>query len=254
MGDYEATYLELSKTAWKEFQAGNQTEAFALWLSLHGKHRIRGVYLVEAEAYLKVGEYRKASATYAEVRKLAPPSLPVTEVGVALWLAGEHYLACADWLAEIHRNQRKEFTHMDAAGGVNAPMLLWWASHFNELAAFRAEAVAELIRLRSQQALVRRGWPGPIADHILGRISSVQLRIAATSHNAQLESTRRCRSEFYESIKYFLNGDSDNYIRCLMSVIENSLNLKEDEARLARYEIDRVALADGTLDLSNPRS
>ncbi len=122
--------------------------------------------------------------------------------------------------------------YTDAAGGVEAPCLAWFAGQ----SLHRPELVDSAVRflkrrLRSKQA---QAWPGVIAQFILGRLPEEELFLEA-SKSEPLRKRRLCKAEFWAGVVAGAAGDGPKATARLHSAARCEA-LLEVEYYLARYE------------------
>jgi hypothetical protein len=172
---------------------------------------------------------------------------PLPFVGTALWLQGQRAAACEDWANELSRRRSGEFTHMDEAGGVEVPALLWWASAHAGLEEWRKLAVQELKdrdrrnrRVKDYHAgpLRRRErWPGVLAPFLLGQSPEEALR-PHTDDFGPYAANRRCGAYFYLGARHLDTGSLGEYRQCLeLAVRQGENSLVQPEYHLARAEL-----------------
>lgn len=123
-------------------------------------------------------------------------------LGVSQWLLGDRNGAVESWESATGT----EFT--DAAGGVEVPLLLFFASTFMDRRELSNRAI---LRLRQLCKRARSSsWPGPLASFIVGKTGEAEL-LSALDSEPSLHSKQFCQAAFYMAVLRKLSGDLDGY-------------------------------------------
>lgn len=230
---------DLTNLAWEHLLAGRHELALDTWSQLIQKADQLRVRMDRGWARLYTRDWDGALEDFLRAREIGLPQHPVVvrEVGVALWLLGERQAACEDWAQEIARRRAGEFYFLDAAGGVQVPSLLWWASAHPGLAKWRDAAAAELEDRWNAKEYEPRGWPRPIAGYLLGFLDESEFLTTAQSPTVRLQQRRQCVAHFYVGAKSLAAGDLQCYREGLAETLNYGENVIDSEFRLARGEL-----------------
>ncbi len=178
--------------------------------------------------YVLMSRFDKALEVFREARSLpSPPAIPVPFIGAILWMQGKHEDACADWAYEIKRRRSGEMTHSDEAGGVEVPVLLWWASAHTGLEEWRKLAEQELKRRWRAKRCQTSRWPGPLVPYLLGQTtdnapSDDMLLNHVSAYSAdypRINFRYQCLAHFYLGTAYLAKGDTAEYQAHLKEVL-----------------------------------
>lgn len=112
-----------NNTAWQATLDGHYAEALLLWDAILEREKAIPLFMNRGTTRLLSGDMNGALADFTEARRLARHG-SIEDVGMVLWLLGEHDTACRDWADETARIRSRVITHSDAARGVQPPALL----------------------------------------------------------------------------------------------------------------------------------
>jgi hypothetical protein len=155
-----------------------------------------------------------------------------TYAGAVHWLKGDEGKAADIWSALLNDHISGTIVYTDAAGGVVAACLAWFAGRSLNRAALAESAVRFLKkRLRSKQA---RAWPGAIGQFVLGRLPEEDL-LAEAAKSEPLRQRHLCKAEFWAGAVAGVSGDNRRATDLLGSAAK-SIALLEIEYYLARHE------------------
>jgi len=175
---------------------------------------------------------------YQEVLELSTELIRITEgrsdgdyisAGIANWLLNKPNDAVEIWKAGLNTK------YTDAAGGVEIPSLMYYASV--KLKDYNIEKEAVKLLKRRVRSKVSINFPGSIAGYILGKINEEELLNSYMSF-PNLRTRILCKSYFYIAVSYLKKGDKEAFYKNLQRCIENETYL-EDEYFLAIEELDR---------------
>jgi len=152
-------------------------------------------------------------------------------LGVAHWLQGQADEAINAW----RQATRTDYT--DAAGGVEAHLLLSYAGVRNVLPALRRESILALEVL--SRAPVAKNWPGPIASHVSGRINEADLR-ESISLQPVLHAKQTCQAAFHAGVMNLLHHDDFAFQeRMREAAAQGPFSLTKQEYYLALREVGK---------------
>lgn len=211
-----------TENAWRAFQDGRFQEAFSTFYRL-------------GKAHLRDRDWSRAGEAFSQARLVWIKPV-MKHVGVALWLQDQCEAACRDWANEIARRRSGEIELVDAAGGVEVPALLWWASSHDGLSQWKGLAVEELRRRWRTKWCQSRGWPGPIAAFLLGKSSAEMLLSAAHTSVERLGRRQLSQAHFYIGAVDLCNRRTSDYETQLRKVLDY-YNPHESECLLAAAEL-----------------
>jgi tetratricopeptide (TPR) repeat protein len=151
-------------------------------------------------------------------------------LGVAHWLQGQNAQAIEAW----RRATRTDYT--DAAGGVEAPLLLLYAGVRTGLPALQEEAMRILDALLPAPAI--KNWPGPIARHMSRHLTESGLRETISSQPV-LNAKQTCQAAFHAGVMHLLDANLSVFQeRMLEAAGQGPFSLTKQEYYLARGEIE----------------
>lgn len=235
---------------WQLLQAGEYAEAVKAYsLQIAAKPHIPA-YENRATAYLLAGDLDAALADYAVAGFLDLTDSTVGDhahlhVGAVLWMKQRHALAAALWRHTVQQVLKNRFTHTDAAGGVQAGCLLWFASARLGDPALRALADELLLKRLGKPGRWGNAWPAPLAAMLLGELPVPDLMAAASSPPA-MANRQLCQAHFHAASLAHSQGNGDLAARHLQSSAETRAFI-EIEYFLALHELRHrdPALASG---------
>lgn len=168
--------------------------------------------------YLFTDEYVRAwkHFTRANQESPTPTSIVAGMAGVAKWCLNKPEEGMAEWREGL----RCEFT--DWAGGVELPLLMYFASvaRPDEFLKFRAEA-EKLLTKRAGSHLIRN-WPGPLAEFVLSRIDESTLRNKCQQNDEVDTSLYHRLADFYVALKARASGDIAKWNATVRKIADTS--------------------------------
>jgi tetratricopeptide (TPR) repeat protein len=163
------------------------------------------------------------------------------EIGVALWWLRRTDEAIAAWRGGL------DAKYTDAAGGVELPSLLLFASIRTADPALEKDARGRLRkRWRTKQA--RSAWPGPVAGFLLGNIGEEEFLSVRPWANAVMDARRACQAHFWAGVQRLRASDQNGFLAGLLEAVsdddpEHSIAIRlESEYWLAQAEIELTAM------------
>lgn len=117
---------------------------------------------------------------------------------MARWLKRQSVLAIEAWKTGL----KSKYT--DAAGGVEIPMLLLFAS----VRTLDKKLEKEATNLLKKACRAKRtiNWPGPLAQYLLDVISEAEMRSQVDAQPI-LHEKQSCQADFYVALKRLTSGD-----------------------------------------------
>ncbi|HYE11067.1 MAG TPA: hypothetical protein VEF53_12885 [Patescibacteria group bacterium] len=120
--------------------------------------------------------------------------------GTALWNQNKRQEAIDTWKSGVN----SKFT--DAAGGIEVPLLLYFAAVKTNNVLLKTEAVKSLKKVvKSSKS---KNWPGPLGALILENVDENAL-LSYVSTQPSLRAKQLCQANFYIAIKNLENGNID---------------------------------------------
>jgi hypothetical protein len=237
----EREYISGEETdrAWQAMLDGRYGEALRLWDDIVHRGKSPWAYCMNRGiTRLLLGDLEEALADFITVRNRPDRAkLPVPFVGATFWLQGNRTAACEDWADEIARRRAGEFTHYDDAGGVEAPMLLWWASGHTGLEPWRRLAMEEIRGRAKTKRWQRSQWPGPLVPFVLRQGSDAAL-LAAIPEPHPFRTRWLCQAHFYIGTSRLITGDEAGYREQLaQAAAQEGASIAEPEYHLAHSEL-----------------
>jgi tetratricopeptide (TPR) repeat protein len=189
-----------------------------------------------ALARLRAGDCRGAMTDYEAAENLELPSARGDayrkRMGAALWVMGQCEQALAAWENVQEGLRLKQFAFTDAAGGVQAGLLSWFAAGcLGEDRA--AEQALAFLRMRVKAA-TRQLWPLPLAQFVLHEIAPRELVEIATAAGT-LADRRLCQAHFYVAMRTRFDGQGEQDVATSLRAAvahgrETSLEIEYDLA------------------------
>jgi len=153
-------------------------------------------------------------------------------LGVAHWLQGHKNRAIEAW------RQATDSNYTDAAGGVEAPLLLFYAAQRCGLEDLREESLQMLKKLCNPTS--ETTWPGPLAFYVLGYMDERTMR-EKISPQPILAAKQTCQALFYVGITNLVNGETSGFNAMMQEVTSHvPFGLLKSEFYLARNEIKKI--------------
>jgi hypothetical protein len=172
-----------------------------------------------------------------EAAKVAETMLPRRHVGTAEYaLAGTAHWIGGDYERAIsHWKKGRGAQYADASGGMELPLLLFYASTCKPKL-IEMDEVRELVK-KQQAHPWASCWPGPLGAFILGEISEEKIRERARFIKEEVTRRQMLQVEFYLGVKAFYQGDKKKF-KAKMKQYASSPGCEcENEFYLARREV-----------------
>ena len=113
--------------------------------------------------------------------------------GIANWLMDEKQEAIQYW-----QEAQSKPRYTDAAGGVEVPLLLYYAGVRLDNTALKADATRKLKkRIRNKQAM---NWPGPLAAYVVGELDEHELLLRVSTMPI-LQDRELCQAYFWIGVQ-----------------------------------------------------
>jgi hypothetical protein len=131
--------------------------------------------------------------------------------GTALWNQNKWQEAIDTWKNGVN----SKFT--DAAGGVEVPLLLYFAAVKTNNALLKTQAVKSLKKIvKSSKS---KNWPGPLGAFILENIDENVL-LSYVSTQPSLRAKQLCQANFYIAIRNLQNGNIDRAKQLIKDILQ----------------------------------
>lgn len=149
--------------------------------------------------------------------------------GVAHWLKAETDVAIATWKAGL------DSSYTDAAGGVEIPLLLFFAAIHGRKLMLEKEAVGMLKKAGKPNKFAN--WPGPVACYIAGELSE-ELLNSKIAKQPILRAKQSCQADFFLAIKRLAGADVTGYREKLEACVSHgAASFVKAELYLAKAEL-----------------
>ena len=183
---------------------------------------------------LALGEVERAQQDFQSACEVAPDvSANSIMLGVAMWWGGSHGGAVGAWKSAL------DAKWVDAAGGVEGPAMLFFASK-RRPGIFPKERSLALLRERWSPRLVKI-WPGPIAGFLLGEMDHDTFLVRQTFANSILEEKRLCQAHFWVATSLLGQLGAEHYaehLRASIKPTQHNVAIFKAEYWLARAELE----------------
>ena len=224
---------------WNAFIRGSSEEAVVRFADSYAATGDQGVLYNLGLALLDVGNLEMAAEVYDtvikhDVERQTTSDAVYAKRGIVDWMAGRHAGAVRLWEMGLSA------VYADAAGGVLAPSLLWFAGvRLGDLPLRRrAEELLRRFRLRDRAAQMRQ-WPGPraVASYLCGEVADQTFLQAWTDgpDGGVLETRRRCIACFWVGVRTeTVHARHDLFARAVASkeaILESEYFLAKSELR-----------------------
>ena len=175
---------------------------------------------------------------YNEVLETAKEIIEITNgksdsdyivAGISSWLVGDKREAIQIWKDGLNA------PYTDAAGGVEVPLLLYFASVILSNESLEKEAT-NLLK-KKYKSRKSTNFPGAIAGYVLGRINEEEM-LDICSEMLALKNRAMCKAYFYIAAKNLKCGNKIQYFENLQKCVKHK-NYLEEEYFLAVEELER---------------
>jgi tetratricopeptide (TPR) repeat protein len=219
-------------TVWDLIKAGQYEEACRVADQEFRENPTAFPLMNKVRALLRLGRHREAAELCDESIRISPFTVSTHFIfrGVSDWFDGREEEAIGAWQAGSGAQ------YQDAAGGVDCPLLLRFASIKRSDRPLRRSSESSLRNACKRRAMVN--WPGPLAHFALGKLGETELLAAITSHPI-LRERQMCQADFHIGVMRMAQGDQTGYAECLarscshapVSMLENEFFLADAELR-----------------------
>jgi hypothetical protein len=230
--DLSATERIMAKSpdGWKLVESGRYAEAIAQFQRDFDQDH-------EAPSIFNMGVAQICSGDAAAAIKSFDSLLDRSEVGtsnyamsgVARWILGRRAESVRLW------KEGMKCKYADAAGGMELPLLLYYAAVRDPSA----------MSLRDARAMVTKAskhpwadsWPGPLGAYVTGRITEALLRQEAVFDEQDVMRAQQAQVDFYVGVKALEKGESENFTRQMVHCAAVPRWHLENEFHLAQHEV-----------------
>jgi hypothetical protein len=157
--------------------------------------------------------------------------------GVALWLCGKPQEAARKWQDGLGTQ------YTDEAGGMELPLLLYYAAVRRPESISRAQADALLTKQLAHPWA--ECWPGALGAYLLGELTEEQVREKSVSENEPVTREQTAQVDFYFGVASLAKGDRDGFIAMMRTVAATPGCEGLSEFHLARFETDSAKVLKG---------
>jgi tetratricopeptide (TPR) repeat protein len=238
----------------KQYQAAID-ECTRLYMETKSTSHLRN----RGAAFQLLKDYKSALADYQRVIEIEEPqsqhSGDYIRLGICYWWLEKPSQTVAAW------RQALTTPYTDAAGGVQAPVMLLYAAQRLKDAELIYESLVILTKMwrnherRRKSKQIRGegitqtdfayqglfGWPGAITPFILGKLKSAELRTwvsVAAKDNDILRARFQCQADFYLSLDALRKGDIAGFKAAMVHCAGSRYGELEDEYYLALWEVE----------------
>lgn len=218
---------------WDLLKQGKYEQAIPLFYKAYEKEKpgigaeadLGGVAL----AYLLNDQPKLAAEVLVEVLSLKHAGTYYFALaGVAQWISGEPDQGVSLWKAG------RTAGYADAAGGMELPLLLYYASVRNP----------KLVTLTQANRQVKQqlkhpwasSWPGPLGAFVIDEISEKKIHELAVFKHEQVTRRQTLQVEFYVGVKAEQLGDHGKFASQMKLCASSAECESETEFYLARHE------------------
>jgi len=234
--------------AWELLRAGDIDSGLNIMSKRYQDKPTASTALELGNGYLFVGQYKSAWRHLDHFNKQdkRPASIIFSMAGVAKWCSDRPLEAISEWRAGT------EAEYQDWAGGIECPLLLFFASNskhhpFREI----ATEADRLLQARVTKQHHIKHWPGPLAEYVLDQIDEAELRrrCYVDGESEAILYDRQC--DFYVAVRARAAGDNVKSVELFKKIADISSSdlqgenfflgcMWQPEFFLARYEIANV--------------
>jgi hypothetical protein len=189
-----------------------------------------------AIALMNLKKYKEALNDYFEFGRINNKNSDWEYIGagVAYWLMDNYEEAIKTWKQGLGK------AYTDAAGGIQIPCLMLFASAYINNDLLKTEAV-KLIKNKWKTKQAQANFPGSIAGYLLGEINEQSL-LDSLSSQPVLRNRQMCKAKFYIGVSCLLNGDKDGFLK-YMQQSKMTQAFIEEEYYLSIGEIDKAEIS-----------
>jgi tetratricopeptide (TPR) repeat protein len=223
---------------WGLIKNGRHPEAIESLTNKLCKQPSPRLYVNRGIAYMNVGQLHRAQDDFeaAERTDTTRGDSYRLRIGAVEWIRGMETEAEQTWESVVQDLNGNAITYTDAAGGVQAPCLLWFAGMRLENGRLCEIATESLKRtLKSKRTSI---WPGIVGQLVLGRTVASSVR-AAVSSVPILRERQLCQAEFYIAWCALQDHRRKDCWQALRRSAQLNAALLENEFYLARHELSR---------------
>jgi tetratricopeptide (TPR) repeat protein len=224
---------------WDLIKTGRYSEAVELLTDELRKQAQPYLYSNRGIAYLNLQQFDHAREDFeaAEETSASRGDSYRLHVSAVQWLQGFETEAAETWEAVVRDLDNGEIVYTDAAGGVEAPALLWFAGVRLDQPELCNAATKSLRKtLRSKRAT---SWPGVIGQLVLRRGVASDGQ-SAVSNVPILRERQLCQAEFYIAWSACHDGRYEDWRRALSQCARLDVALLEEELYLSKHELRRL--------------
>lgn len=215
---------------WQLIKDGHYREACTLADTEYGQQKDALCLRNKVLALLCLGEFEESLQTSQTIIDLTKGTTDSDFIfqGVAHWLSGADGKAIVSWKNGLN------CSYTDAAGGIEIPVLLYYAAARKGDATLADESL-KLLSSKLDPAI--RQWPAPIGAYLLGQITKEDVA-TAISQNAVLKAKQQCQACFAFGVKELASRNKDSALSCFCEAAGlGPVTLARHEIYLARNEM-----------------
>jgi hypothetical protein len=149
--------------------------------------------------------------------------------GVANWLCCGHEQAVSLW------KKGRSCQYTDAAGGMELPLLLFYASVRTPVLIGKDET-KDLLQQQLQHSWAAC-WPGPLGAFVLGKMTEDEARQKAVFTVEEVTRRQTMQVEFYAGLRALAGGDARRFNACMKRCASTKGGELTNEFYLARHEV-----------------
>jgi tetratricopeptide (TPR) repeat protein len=236
-----------NEDVWTEILAGRFDEACSLADQVFS--RTGDIFFLRNKVFalLHLGRFDLAAQTCRQIIELNPRNLSsasdYVRLGVSHWSMGLHEEAISDWRSGF------DAIYADAAGGLECPLLVFFASEK------LGDTVTEKEMLKRLRKRVKKGkiagWPAPLANYILGDIDEEAL-FSHVVNIPSLKGRQHCQASFFAAVRSQRQDCTNRKFYLEDAVAQGMAASLEAEYYLAKKELETSNEKRGQVSLRNP--
>lgn len=223
----------LSNKGHNLLEGGRPDEAIELFKQSYLLHPIAANLASVVKACLHADHLEEAGNYVKDLIETEPSSSEHSFVlaGIVHWLSGKPNEAINEWENAIEAQYR------DFAGGITAPLWLFFAS-VRRPRIYGQESAEKLINDRLKVPYSCNNWPAPLGKLLLELITDQEaLAIAATRPHESQRNECRAQIQFWMGVAALAEDNPTGFRRRLSKFLAMPNSMLLDEALLAKYEL-----------------
>lgn len=222
--------MAVKATGFELLTAGRYEEALSAFQTQYAQRRSDGVLNNVGFSQLALRRFDEARDTFDQVlSRHRDWGSQFGHCGVVRWIQGDRLAAVKLW------EEGLEATYQDAAGGLQLPLLLYFAG-VRAPDVTSASGARDVLAARANDIRAAGQWPTPIAQFLVGSKTLEALRTTSAASDAGSEVRRSALVEFYAAVRALESRDQEAWKRGVGACAANRGAEQVNEWHLARAE------------------